>query len=118
MNIIHVARIYPKGRPKYLFLKKEDSKYCWEKTDCEGTTSVQAIRNAEKRWKDEFFQLVHCGFRYSLPTRDEVGVNANFMQMAQSYSASNGRYFDQDAGHLCFVDLASKEALEIWKKIR
>lgn len=40
------------------------------------------------------------------------------MQMAQSYSASNGRYFDQDAGHLCFVDLASKEALEIWKKIR
>lgn len=23
MNIIHVARIYPKGRPKYLFLKKK-----------------------------------------------------------------------------------------------
>lgn len=54
--------------------------------------------------------------RYSLPVRDEVGTNAFFWQMAKSYASSNGHYFDEEAGHMCYVDFASEEALEIWRR--
>ena len=79
---------------------------------------AEAIYAAEKKWKADFFALLHCGFRYTLPIRDETGTNAHFHQMAKSYSSSNGRYFDEEVGHMCFVDFASDEALEFWRKIR
>lgn len=79
---------------------------------------TDAVEQARGRWKNDFFALLHCGFRYTLPTRDETGTNAHFRQMAQSYSAPNGHYFDEEVGHMCFVDFASQEALEVWRKIR
>ncbi len=126
MNPYHVGLIYPK---QYLFLNKlNSSEFQWvkaffpsnrtEPTPCKGATASEAIRAANRLWSAHYFRLLHCGFRYALPERDEVGCNALFWQMAQSYAASNGRYFDPDVGHLCYVDFASQEALEIWRQIQ
>ena len=126
MTVIHVAAIYPN---QYLFLKKaDDSLYQWfkpnlvldeeEKTLVVGSTVSRALAEGYKAWQESYFRLLHCGFRYSLPERDEVGSNALFWQMALSYNSPNGRYFDEEVGHLCYVDFASQEALGIWRKIR
>ena len=111
---IHVAVIQPK---RYLLLRKRETElFHWfltspefekeEETQTQGTSCAEAIR------------LIHCGFRYTLPERDQVGSNALFWQMALSYNSPNGRYFDEEVGHLCYVDFASQEALEIWQKLR
>jgi hypothetical protein len=47
-----------------------------------------------------------------------VGCKAFFWEMAKSYASYNGRYLDEELGHLCYVDFASQEALSIWRKIR
>lgn len=122
----HIATIYPK---QHLFLvKKNDCFFHWLKmnptfdqgfdTPCNGETIARAIQAAYKIWQTDFFTLVNCGVRYSLPLRDQTGCNALFWQMAKSYATPNGHYFDEQAGHLCFVDFASEEALSIWRKIR
>jgi hypothetical protein len=123
---IHVALIQPKS---YLFLRKRENGYFqWfqvnhsfdkeEETPVGGTSCVQAIAAGHKAWKESSFRPLHCGFCYTLPERDEVGMNALFCQMALSYNSPNGRYFDEQVGHFCYVDFASQEALEIWRKIR
>jgi hypothetical protein len=122
---IHVAVLSPK---RYLFLKKNEEVFCWfhvndhfewkEKTPVHGPTIAQAIAEGYKVWERDSFRLVQCGFRYTLPERDEVGSNALFQQMVLSYTSFNGRYFDEEVGHICLVDFASQEALEIWRKIR
>lgn len=116
MNILHAGRI----QNSYLLL---DDTFVWRHMDgkeagCSGSSLEEAILLAKRQWANDFFALLHCGFRYTLPVRDETGVNANFRQMVLSYSVANGRYFDEEVGHLCFVDFASQEALNLWKKIR
>lgn len=126
MNPYHVGKIFPS---KYLFLKKMDSSlFQWfklnhafdkeEETSCVGKTAAEAIHAAYKLWKADHFSLVHCGFRYTLPERDQVGCKALFWEMVKSYTAFNGRFFHEEIGHLCYVDFASQEALSIWRKIR
>lgn len=83
-----------------------------------GETPAKAISAAYKIWEKEYFRLLHCGFRYSLPTRDETGCNAFFWEMAKSYDSPNGSYFDERLGHPCYVDFASEEALSIWRNVR
>ena len=61
---------------------------------------------------------MHCGFRYTLPERDEHGLNALFNQMVASYSSSNGVYFEQELGHPCIVQNASIQARLLWKKLK
>jgi hypothetical protein len=126
MMPIHVAAIYPRT---YLFLRKvENSSFQWfqvnhtlnieEKTSVQSSSYIGAIAEGYKAWKESYFRLLHCGIRYLLPERDEVGSNALFWQMALSYNSPNGHYYDEEVGHLCYVDFASHEALEIWRKIR
>lgn len=121
MDYYHVGLIYPH---QHLFLKKIDpGHFQWfqitnvlnheSATDCIAKTAALAIQDAYKKWGNQFFRLLHCGFCYSLPERDEVGCNAFFWQMAKSYASSNGRYFDEERGHLCYVDFASQEALAL-----
>ncbi len=117
MTIFHVAKFYPDGRLKYLFLKKKGDLFEWEESNCVQKSVAEAIDAASLLWKGDYFKLVHCGFRYSLPIRDQVGVNALFWQMAKSYAVSSGVYFDEDVGHQCIVKFASDEALRIWKEI-
>jgi hypothetical protein len=127
LQLIHVAFIYKRGYGKrYLFLRKEESNcYRWyEEGDdtAEHATAVEdpvveeALRLARRHWKLHGFQTVKCGFRYTLPERDEHGMNALFHQMVASYSSSNGVYFDEELGHNCYVQNSSLEARALWKR--
>ena len=106
----------------YVLLRQEapDSFKWWtlDETDTgvSASTVEEAIRLANKAWKG--FRTVICGFRYTLPERDEHGMNALFHQMVASYSTPNGVYLDEDLGHMCHVQFASQEALNLWKKLK
>ncbi|WP_059359646.1 hypothetical protein [Parachlamydia acanthamoebae] len=126
--LIHVGFCKKPTPPQYLFLRKvEEHRYIWfeEKADGEeATTEVEAqnvpeaLRLAKAAWKDDYFEFMHCGFRYTLPERDEHGLNALFNQMVASYSSSNGVYFEQELGHPCIVQNASIQARLLRKKLK
>lgn len=127
-RLIHLACILSSGdpNPRYLLLKQLDQQsFGWfEKTVAEevaqpitAITIGKAILKARQHWKNDSFRTVNCGFRYTLPERDEHGMNALYYQMVASYSSSNGIYFDEEAGYNCFVNFASQEALSLWSQI-
>jgi hypothetical protein len=111
----------------YLLLRKEGpDNYTWwndtgtseTETGVTGKTIEEAIKAARNKWKNQSFRTVICGFRYTLPERDEHGVNALFHQMISSYSNPTGVYQDDELGHSCLVQAASDEALRLWKKLK
>lgn len=127
-KIIHIACIYlhQQGR-LYLFLRQMDPyRYLWFReeqpgvevdTTVWGGTAEEALLAAYQAWSYNEIRTIHCGFRYTLPERDEVGTNALFHQMVSSYSSSSGVYFDEEVGSNCIVQFASTEAREIWKRL-
>lgn len=129
MSLIHVARIYKEGRWRYLFLrKKENEHFIWHEeqennkeeieTPISAHTAEEAIRLASRHWKNHSLKTLHCGFRYTLPERDEHGINAFFHQMAHSYHSHNGVYYDEELGNLCFVQNVSDEVLALWRRLK
>lgn len=126
-KLIHVGEyIAPGFGLRRLYLRLEDTgHFRWYEeieneeipTDIEGATLAQAMRLAHKTWKHNAFRTLICGFRYTLPERDEHGMNALFHQMAASQNSFNGVYFDEDLGHNCFVQNASIEALNLLKQL-
>ena len=119
-KLIHIAVIQPH---RYLYLRQKDPHtFVWydgeKETTVSGITIAEAIQKARKWWKEDSFRTLNCGFRYTLPERDEHGCNALFYQMAASYSAPNGIYFDEDLGHNCIVNAASQEALGLWREMK
>ncbi len=127
-SLIHAARILDSGEKRLLLLrKKEPHVFVWLQEGSDGQeieTSIsanhieEAIRLAAKHWKKAQFSPFNCGFRYTLPERDEHGTNALFYQMTASYATSNGVYFDEDLGSNCFVQAASDEAKNLWQKLK
>lgn len=123
LKLIHIASIQVNGRGKcYLFLREKDPQhFVWfdgkQETEVSGITVEEALRLARKRWKADEFRTVMCGFRYTLPERDEHGLNALFCQMKESYASPNGVYFDTELGHNCFVNFASQEARDLCKQL-
>jgi hypothetical protein len=126
-KLIHVACIFIQGRWRHLFLRKAtEEHFTWyqelqpeteEETPVSGHTIEEALRLAARHWKEQSFRMLHCGFRYTLPERDEHGINALFHQMIASYSSSNGIYYDEELGNNCFVQNASDEAYQLWKRL-
>lgn len=127
-KLIHAAIIHTKGRGAVHLLLREvkPSHYVWfqeSETEEESQTLVEApnieeaIRLAKSNWKDESFRTLNCGFRYTLPERDEHGINALLYQMGSSYASFNGVYFDDELGCNCVVQNASHEAKLFWKKM-
>lgn len=125
-RIIHVG-VLKKGNKKHYFFLKEMSSmlYKWEDEESPykdlqiyGQTIEEAISEAKKFFKDQEFYFLNCGFRYTLPERDEHGINALFFQMKDSYNASNGVYFDEILGNNCYVQFASLEALNLLRKLQ
>lgn len=127
-KLIHVGK-YTQGlgEKTYLFLRRRGPMdYVWyqENVGQEADTGVQAptaegaLRLAQKKWKHRNFTTIICGFRYTLPERDEHGMNALFHQMAASYNTPTGVYFDEELGHNCQVQNASNEALDLWRMLR
>ena len=129
VKIIHVARIFGKSESTgYLILKKVDENtFRWYEevsennlieTSVTANTIEEAIRLANRHWKSYYFSCINCGFRYTLPERDEHGINALFHQMVSSYSSLNGIYYDDELGNNCIVQNASSEACLLWKRLR
>lgn len=125
--LIHAARIEgTDGRKLLLLRKKEPNLFVWMETGTSGEVETEvsasqveeAIRLAARHWKHEGFSPFNCGFRYTLPERDEHGTNALFHQMAASYSVPNGVYFDEELGSNCFVQAASDEARNLMQQLR
>jgi hypothetical protein len=123
-KIMHAGRLQD---GTYLLLRKEGPDcFTWwmdngtseQETGVTAKTVEEAIRMAHNKWKNQAFRTVICGFRYTLPDRDEHGMNALFHQMVSSYSNSMGTYHDEDLGHTCHVQAASGEALRLWKKLK
>lgn len=128
-KLMHVARVEkPKEGHRYLFLRKVDpNRFVWfeqqpdgneVETPIFGTNVEETIRLGNREWRHHPFRLINCGFRYTLPERDEHGINALFHQMIASYSSMNGIYFDEDLGCNCFINFASLEARELWQKLK
>lgn len=129
-KLIHIAYIIdPKGgRKKRLLLRKtSEREFIWfeeHENNAEKATSISAdnielaIRAANQTWKNDLFTTLNCGFRYTLPERDEHGINALFHQMIASYGSMNGIYYDEELGNNCFVQNAPIEARELWKLLK
>jgi len=128
-KLIHVGFLQEKGKGTInLFLRqvsphefvwfREDSHSEENQTDLSAPNAEDAIRLAEREWSLEGFRLLRCGFRYTLPERDEHGTNALFHQMVSSYSTPSGVYFDDDLGHSCIVHAASQEARDLQKRLQ
>jgi hypothetical protein len=123
-KIIHAGRLHD---GTYLLLRQEGPDYYrwWidddqaeKETDVSANTVEEAIRLAHRKWKHQHFRTIICGFRYTLPERDEHGMNALFHHMVSSYSSPAGTYHDEELGHACHVQAASDEALRLWKKVK
>jgi hypothetical protein len=122
-KLIHIARILSlEGRQTTLFLRKLDPvRFAWfekregaeQETEVSAGTIEEALRVAARYWKERSFRTLICGFRYTLPERDEHGINALFHQMSASYSSMNGIYYDEELGSNCYVQNASNEALDL-----
>lgn len=128
-KLIHIARFFPSdGKWHYLFLRttaqghftwyEEDEEQGEAETPVSGTTVEEALRLAAKYWRPQSFCTVICGFRYTLPERDEHGINALFHQMVASYSSMNGVYYDEELGNNCFVQSASTESYDLWQRLK
>ncbi len=131
MKLIHVAFILrPKRGESTLFLRKvSEQLYTWfekpsdqveqefEMDILSAQTIEEAMRLAHHILKEFSFRTLNCGFRYTLPERDEHGSNALFWQMAASYSTPGGVYFDEEVGHNCFVQNSSLKALKMWREL-
>lgn len=125
-KLIHVGWILKQG-PTHVFLRQvnphsytwfiEDSHEQEIETSISAPTIEEALRLAHQRWKEQSFRTLICGFRYSLPERDEHGSNALFYHMVASYTSSSGVYFDDEWGNNCIVHYASQEALDLWRKL-
>lgn len=132
-NLIHVGCFFgPYAKVTYLFLREVNPHtFTWyeqagpeAEEDTETATALsaptieEALRIANYNLKSVDFRTINCGFRYTLPERDEHGINALFYQMIASYSSSNGVYFDEEIGCNCFVQNASEEARNLWKQLK
>lgn len=127
-KLIHAARFF-KDRTGWVLLllrKTADNSCIWfeETSDKQETqTSVsaanpeEALRLAFRQWQGQSFRTIRCGYRFTLPERDEIGTNALMHHMIASYSISNGIYFDDELGHQCIVKETSQEALDLWKSL-
>ena len=123
-RLIHVGIIEEANGLTYLFLReKAPNLYEWTTEDgkeagVRGFAIEEAISKANSFYKHKSFRSLNCGFRYTLPERDECGINAYFFQMNASYASPNGVYFDEIVGNNCFVQFASIEALKLRQMLK
>lgn len=131
MDLVHIAFILRPGSGKStLFLRKlSDQRFCWfeekssqpgieEDLQIEAINVEEALRLARRKLAPLSFRTLICGFRFSLPERDEHGINALFHQMAASYQAPGGIYFDAEVGHNCIVHNSSLEAQQLLRVLK
>lgn len=123
-KLIHVAKIFTNEWTWIYLRHAADTGFVWhqlgsngaeESTQIGGDNAEEAIFRARRHWKEQFFTTLKCGFRFTLPERDEIGSKALFHHMHASYAIMNGVYYDEELGHQCIVRDASTEALDLMK---
>ena len=127
-HLIHVAKIFDSALGwTWLFLRHTgENEFVWfqqsgdaeQITGMRGSNAENAIFLARRHWKEHFFTTLKCGFRFTLPERDEIGSNALFCHMYASYAVMNGVYYDEELGHPCVVRDASNQALDLMKTLQ
>lgn len=121
--LVHIGKIFQRKWSYLLLRKTAPREYQWfEMRDQQevpanvvAENTEEAIRQAKRQWKHLNFTTLKCGFRFTLPERDEIGGNALFHQLAASYASVNGIYFDDEVGFNCIVNNPSREALAFLK---
>lgn len=126
-TVVHAASIRPRGPEKtYLLLRsRSDGTFRWsiftpqheEDTGVTAPSIAEAMQLAFAKWHDQGFRPLHCGMRFTLPERDEIGRNALFHEMVASYRTPTGNYMDTKISRPCIVNKASQEALDLWKTL-
>lgn len=127
-KLIHIAKIYTGSKPAYLYLRQiNPNDYGWfeEKgpsaetdTGVRGASVEEAMRLAERHWKLQSFNPISCGFKFTLPERDEHGYNALFYEMAAALNTMNGVYPDEELGHLCQIKQIPRESRDFYKILK
>ncbi len=121
-RIIHAASLFEEGEWIPLLLReKTPDHYAWfkgtEELGVDATTPEEACKLLRKAFKGTPLSFYNCGFRFTLPERDETGTNALFYQMEASYNSPTGIYYDEELQASCIVRFASEEARELLKKV-
>lgn len=124
-TLIHIGYLQNGRERQYLFLRKTDAgQYVWEYAKTENNTPApvviadsaeEALRLAYSHWR--VWHSLPCGFRFTLPERDEVGTPALFHQMVRSYRTGNGVYLDEELGGSCIVHDAPSHTLALWRSL-
>jgi len=127
-KLIHIAQVsFEKKGKHWLYLRQlEPLKYVWfvveedkeQESGIWGATSEEAIFEGITHWRKFQFTSLNCGFRYTLPERDEIGTPALFHQMAASYATMNGIYFESELGCNCIVQNAPLLSRQLWDALR
>lgn len=126
-TLIHIGYVQKARERQYLFLRKtEAGQYAWEYAAPAEETNTpeviadsaeEAIRLASLHWRAPAWQSLPCGFRFTLPERDEVGTPALFHQMVRSYRTGNGVYLDEELGSSCIIHDAPSLTLALWRRL-
>ncbi len=123
-DLIHIGKV----DRRYRFLRRlAPQHFGWFQQEPDGSEIAlnvtalsieEALRLANRVWRLEGFQMMNCGFRYTLPERDEHGSNALFYQMVASLQSPNGVYFDDELGGNCIVHFASLESRTLMQQLK
>lgn len=123
-TIIHIGYLQQGRQRQYLFLRKtENGLYRWEAAEAESLPLIiadsaeEAIRLAVRQWRSPPWESLACGFRFTLPERDEVGTPALFHQMVRAYRSGGGVYLDDELGCSCIVHDAPSDTLALWRAL-
>ncbi len=122
-KVIHAAHSMILGEKQLVLLLETTPRHFeWflndQPTEVFADTIEEAIRLANKRWKQEGFSCLNCGFRYTLPERDEHGMNALFYQMAASFASMTGVYFDEELGNNCIIHNIPSTTIAILRQLK
>lgn len=122
-DIVHIGRIFSEGLENYLFLKRCPSKqFQWVRQEDPISQEFESLDRAFefgwKEWKDNRFSPLACGYRFTLPERDEHGTPALFEEMAKSLNSMNGVFFHESLGHNCIVNQIPIKARRLYETIK
>lgn len=105
MKIIHIAKL---DRDKIITLQElTPGLFDWFDQDKSLNLSSSSIEEAFKKGRKELkargFSPIHCGYKFTLPERDEHGKEALYIDMMKSLASPNGIFFDETMGHNAVV---------------
>lgn len=101
-SLVHVANV---GSETLFLRKSAEGQFQWMNQENPVSGEFDSLEKAlEYAWRQEGFTPMACGYKFTLPERDEHGTPALFEEMAKSLNSMTGIYFDEREGHNCIVN--------------